>query len=321
MAVFTHVTEADLRNFLSSYDVGQIRSFKGIAEGVENTNYFLQTDQARFILTLFEKRVPEQDLPFFMNLMNHLGSAGLPVAAPVKSQSGQMLGKLNGRPAALISFLEGTSKDTPDKQDCTACGDMLGRLHLAATSFDETRDNAFSLSGWEKLAAACGKTANNCSPDLQVFIQDELAFQRGNWPAPGSLPQAVVHTDLFPDNVLFLDSTINGVIDFYFACTDYLTFDLAVTLNAWCFNEVHEFQPEQAEALLTAYLSHRQLSVAERAALPVFLRGSALRFLLTRLYDWINQDPAALVTVKDPLEYRDKLRFHQNNYFWEMINE
>ncbi|MCI5047079.1 MAG: homoserine kinase [Aquisalinus sp.] len=321
MAVFTHVSEADLTRFLSSYDVGQARAFKGIAEGVENTNYFLQTDQARFILTLFEKRVPEQDLPFFMELMNHLGSAGLPVAAPVKSRSGQMLGKLNGRPAALISFLEGTSKDQPDKDDCTACGDMLGRLHLAARSFKGTRDNAFSLSGWEKLAAACGEAANNCTQGLQAFIQDELAFQESNWPAPGSLPQAVVHTDLFPDNVLFLDDAINGVIDFYFACTDYLAFDLAVTINAWCFDAAHKFQPELAEALLTAYLAHRQLSAAERTALPVFLRGSALRFLLTRLYDWINQDPAALVTVKDPLEYRDKLRFHQNNNFWKLIDE
>ncbi|WP_306252844.1 homoserine kinase [Parvularcula sp. IMCC14364] len=321
MAVYTPVSDADLANFLESYDVGHAISFKGIAEGVENTNYFLQTDRDRYILTLFEKRVPKQDLPFFMALMNHVVEAGLPAAAPVSNSAGQTLGQLNGRPAALIAFLDGTSKTAPEKAACAACGTMLARLHQATADFDQTRDNAFSLPGWQRLAQDCKAEANRCADDLNTFIRDELAFLQQHWPGPDALPRAVVHTDLFPDNVLFRDNRISGVIDFYFACTDFYAFDLAVTLNAWCFDETHVFQVDHARALLMAYQEHRPLDAAEKKALPVFLRGSALRFVLTRLYDWINQDPIALVSVKDPLEYRDKLRFHQQNDFWNLIDE
>ena len=312
MAVYTQVSDEQLAGFLAGYDAGKPAIFKGIAEGVENSNYYLETDQSRFILTLYEKRVDETDLPFFLSLMRHLTDKGLETAAPVKNRQGKLLGELCGRPAALITFLQGVSRHDPDIEDCASLGKMLAALHDATQDFSYNRANSLSLQGWEDLAAKCRDKADQCRKGLADEIAAELEFLTQHWPKQDALPCGVIHADLFPDNVLFTDQDITGVIDFYFACSDFYAYDLAICLNAWAFDPAHQCHKDQAAALIRAYEATRPLTPEERKAFPVLARGAALRFLLTRLYDWLHQDPAAMVTVKDPLEYLEKLKFHQS---------
>lgn len=311
MAVYTDVDDNALREFLRSYEIGDLIKKTPIAEGVENSNYRVDTDQGQFILTLFEKRVDEKDLPFFMGLMGHLSSKGLPVAAPVADKKGAVIKDLAKRPAVIVNFLNGRPHMTPHSRDCGELGAVLSALHLHVDGFPEQQPNPLSLDGWRQLADACRKEADRCETGLAALIDAELAYLETNWPA--DLPAGVVHSDLFPDNVLFDGEKISGVIDFYFSCTDFFAYDLAVCINAWCFDEKGEFQPENAKTLVAKYSIGRRLSNEERAALPILLRGSALRFLLTRLYDWLNQVEGALVTVKDPLPFSRILAFHQNH--------
>ncbi len=320
MAVYTKVSEADLNAFLADYHVGKPRQLTGIEQGVENSNFYLETDRCRLILTLYEKRVCEGDLPFFISLMRHLDSKGLPTAGPVADKDGNYLGRLNDRPAALISFLDGEAKTELSPSDCAAGGAMLAHLQLATSDFDQTRENNLSITGWTELVRKCGDQADSCQAGLTNYIKAELVFLKNHWPDLTALPRGVVHVDLFPDNVLFTGREISGVIDFYFACTDFYAYDLAVSLNAWAFDAQHHFLPAHARAFLAAYEQIRPLAAAERAALSLFGRGAALRFLLTRLYDWLNQDPAALVSVKDPLEYLAKSRFHRETDITDIID-
>jgi homoserine kinase type II len=321
MAVYTHVTDQELEAFLKLYDVGTARTFKGIAEGVENSNYYLETTKDRFILTLFEKRVNAKDLPFFMSLMQHLVKAGLPTAGPVEDTSGKLLQTLNGRPAALIRFVDGVSRETPDVQHCVALGGMLARLHDATQSFREQRPNSLSAEGWADLANKCAENADRCSPGLGQLINEELSDLRTQWPKAEALPSGVGHADLFPDNVLFTGDEITGIIDFYFACTDFYAYDLAICLNAWAFHPDDTMDAAKAKALINAYEEIRPLEAEEKAKLPLLLRGAAIRFLLTRLYDWIHLDPSALVNIKDPLEYQRKLLFHRQNSILDILND
>ena len=312
MAVYTHVTTEILEDFLGRFDVGILDHADGITAGVENTNYKVTTSQGVFILTLYERRVEAADLPFFLSLMAHMARCGLPSARPVADRTGATLHTLAERPAALIEFLPGQCLDWPDEAACHEMGIMLARVHDAGATFEGNRTNPLSLGGWKSLADACGANTDRCAPDLAALITDELAFLGQNWPnetAP-DLPRGVVHTDFFPDNVLFNEGGgISGLIDFYFSCTDYFVFDLAVCLTAWCFDAGHRPLPGNAAAFLAGYRSRYHQSPRETAILPVMLRGSALRFLLTRTYDWLNQVPGAVVKVKDPLEYRTKLLY------------
>jgi len=309
MAVYTDVSADDLADFLSEYDLGELLSYKGIAEGVENSNFLVHTTGGYFILTLYEKRVAPEDVPFFLALMEHLAARGLTCPQPVKSRTGALLGFVAGRPAAIVTFLEGMWIRRPSAGHCASVGAALAKLHLAGADFSMKRRNALSVDGWRPLCVASAAGADSVQPGLREAIERELTLLEGSWPS--GLPEGVIHADLFPDNVFFLGDSLSGLIDFYFACTDTLAYDVAICLNAWCFEPDHSYNVTKGRALLQGYDSVRPLSVEERAALPLLARGSALRFLLTRLVDWLNVPPGALVRPKDPLEYFRKLRFHQ----------
>ncbi len=309
MAVYTDVTAEDLSAHLSRYDIGELLSFKGIAEGVENSNFLLHTTVGSFILTLYEKRVDPADLPFFIGLMEHLAARGLTCPQPVKMRSGEALGELAGRPAAIVTFLEGMWIRRPQVHHCASVGRALAELHLAGDGFTIRRPNALSVGGWRPLYERARSRADTVANSLAATIAGELDHCEKHWPK--DLPAGVIHADLFNDNVFFLQNRLSGLIDFYFACNDTLAYDLAICLNAWCFSPDYEFDFAKGSAMIAAYQAVRPLSSAEKAALPLLARGSALRFLLTRLVDWLNVPPGAVVTPKDPLEYLKKLRFHQ----------
>jgi homoserine kinase type II len=309
MAVYTDVAAEDLTNFLADYDLGDLRSYKGIAEGVENSNFLVRTSAGNFILTLYEKRVAAGDLPFFLGLMEHLAARGLTCPQPVKNRRGAVLGTVAGRPAAIVTFLDGMWIRRPSAAHCAAVGQALARLHLAGRDFPMRRKNALSVEGWRPLYETCRQRANNVQPELRDFLAQELDHLEAAWPR--DLPQGVIHADLFPDNVFFLGDQLSGLIDFYFACTDTLAYDVAVCLNAWCFELDHSYNVTKGRGLLQSYAKTRSLSPSELAALPLLARGAALRFLLTRLVDWLDVPAGALVRPKDPLEYFRKLRFHQ----------
>ncbi len=310
MAVYTDVLAEDLERFLAAYDLGGLLAYKGIAEGVENSNFLLHTTRGSFILTLYEKRVAAADLPFFLGLMEHLAARGLNCPQPVKNRAGETLGRLAGRPAAIVTFLDGMWLRRPSVAHCAGVGEALAKLHLAGADFPGKRVNALSVDGWRPLFEAARTRADSLQPGLVKTIADELAHLERAWPR--DLPQGVIHADLFPDNVFFLGDRLSGLIDFYFACTDTLAYDVAICLNAWCFEADHSYNVTKGRGLLQAYARTRPLSERERAALPLLCRGAAMRFLLTRLVDWLNVPPGALVKPKDPLEYFRKLRFHQS---------
>jgi homoserine kinase type II len=307
MAVYTDVSFEELEAFLGAYPVGEALSFKGIAEGVENSNFVLQTPQGAFILTLYEKRVREADLPFFLGLLEHLASRGIACPLPVRNMNGAQWTTLNRRPAAILTFLNGVSLRRPDVAHCAAAGTALAALHSAGEDFSVPRPNALSVAGWRDLSRSVLDGADGVQAGLRTLIEESLDMLERNWPQ--GLPQGIIHADLFPDNVLFMGGQVSGLIDFYFACNDALAYDLAVMLNAWCF-ESDGFNITKARALTTAYGKGRTLSEREIEALPILAAGAALRFLLTRLYDLINHDPMALVRPKDPREFAKRLRFH-----------
>jgi homoserine kinase type II len=308
MAVYTDVSFEDLQGFLSSYDIGTPLSFKGIAEGVENSNFYLQTDRGAFILTLYEKRMKAEDLPFFLGLMEHLQAHGIACPQPVRDNNGAQWSMFKGRAAAILTFLNGISLRKPQVAHCQAAGATMAALHDAGRSFALSRDNALGVAGWQELAAATVTRAEEVQGGLGALIIDSLAELEAGWPS--GLPQGVIHADLFPDNVMFTGDRLSGVIDFYFACNDMLAYDLAVMLNSWCFEADGAYNVTKGMAMIAGYRGARAMSDAEIAAMPLLMRGAALRFLLTRLYDWLNPDPNALVRPKDPREYAKKLRFH-----------
>lgn len=310
MAVYTDIGEDELSAFLRAYDIGELLSYKGIAEGVENSNFLLHTTGGSFILTLYEKRVNPADLPFFLGLMRHLSGRGIRCPLPVARRDGTVIGELAGRPAAIVTFLEGMWMRRPRVDHCRDVGAALAALHLAGDGFALTRRNALSVDAWRPLWERSRARADEVEPGLAREVQNDLEALEAGWPP--NLPAGVIHADLFPDNVFFLGGNLSGVIDFYFACNDLLAYDVAVCLNAWCFEKDHAFNLTKGMALLGGYVSVRPLSKAEAAALPLLARGAALRFMLTRLYDWLNTPAGSLVVKKDPLEYVRKMRFHRS---------
>ena len=308
MAVYTEVSDDALAAFLEAYDIGRMVAFRGIAEGVENSNYALRTTAGDFILTLYEKRVDPAELPWFLGLMDHLARQGLSCPRPVPGRDGNKLRPLCGRQAAITTFLPGVWPRRVRVEHCRPVGVALGALHLAGCGYAPTRANALGPAAWAPLRARCGDGADAVRPGLGAELDTALAAILAAWPS--GLPIGHIHADLFPDNVFFLDGALSGLIDFYFAATDLLAYDVAVCLNAWCFETYGALNVTKSRALLDGYQSLRALTDAERAALPVLCQGAAIRFLLTRLFDWVNTPPGALVTRKDPLEYLRRLRFH-----------
>jgi homoserine kinase type II len=309
MAVYTQVSTEEMALFLHRYDHGSLISAKGIAEGVENSNYLIETTTNRFILTLYEKRVEVADLPFFFALLDHLADKGLNIPRALRDRRGDQLQMLAGRPACLIEFLTGVSVTHPTPAQARAAGGALGDMHKALADFPLSRPNSLGLPGWHALAERCGADLDRIAPGLGDRVKRELAFLDANW--PHHLPTSVIHGDLFPDNVLILGDEVSGIIDFYFACTDIRAWDLAVTHAAWCFeSDGTSFHPDLGSALIAGY--HRQfgLSDLERAAFPILARGASLRFLLTRAWDWLNTPATALVTRKDPLAFLRRLDFY-----------
>jgi len=310
MAVFTVVSAEALQAFLRGYDCGTPVSFKGIAEGVQNSNYLLDTTAGRFILTLYEERVETAYLPYFLDLLTHLADRGQPVPLPIRDRHGVALQRLCGRPACLIEFLPGVSIAEPTASDAFAGGAALGATHRAVADFNGLRPNALGSAHWRALSDKCSGQLGSIDPALAPLLASALAAVEGGWPQ--HLDHSTVHADLFPDNVLTLDGRVTGLIDFYFACTDIRAYDLAVMHTAWCFTaDGSGFHPERAAALLAGYRSAHALSDAEAAALPMLCRGAALRFILTRAFDWINTPPGALVTRKDPLAFARRLEWYR----------
>ncbi|MGO9817160.1 MAG: homoserine kinase [Acidocella sp.] len=307
MAVYTEVTDEALTEFLARYDIGTLLAYRGIAEGVENSNYALKTTQGDFILTLYEKRVNPADLPWFLGLMEHLAAHGLSCPLPVRAKDGQNLNPLAGKIAAITTFLPGVWPRRVLAEHCEPLGAAMAKLHLAGQGFAPTRQNGLGPDSWGPLLAKC-EGADSVQPGLAAELAGWLERIVSAWPQ--DLPVGHIHADLFPDNVFFLNGGISGLIDFYFACTDIYAYDVAICLNAWCFERDFSFNITKSRALLRGYMAHRGLSAAEQAALPVLAQGAAMRFLLTRLYDWLNTPEGALVTPKDPMDYYRRLRFH-----------
>jgi len=308
MAVYTEVSDDSLAAFLTDYDIGTTVAFRGIAEGVENSNYSLRTTAGDFILTLYEKRVDPTELPWFLGLMEHLAQRKIVCPQPVRARDGQALRQLSGRYAAITTFLPGVWPRRVRQDHCGPVGTALAELHLAGRDYAAIRPNALGPHGWLPLLERARDRADEVQPGLALMLDRALTDILAAWPK--DLPVGHIHADLFPDNVFFLDTHLSGLIDFYFAATDTLAYDIAVCLNAWCFEADFAFNVTKARALLAAYQAVRPLSQAERSALPVLCQGAAIRFLLTRLFDWLNTPPGALVTRKDPLEYLRRLRFH-----------
>jgi homoserine kinase type II len=310
VAVYTDVSFDDLQALLVDYDIGVPRSFKGIAEGVENSNFILQTDRGTFIVTLYEKRVSAGDLPFFLGLLEHLAARDVLCPVPVKNRQGRDWTRLNGRPAAILTWLDGLSLRYPDAGHCAAVGTALALLHEAGRNFPFVRANSLGIAGLTPLANATFSRADAVEAGLSGLISSSLADFEKSWPQ--NLHGGIIHADLFPDNVLFMDGEVSGLIDFYFACNDAYAYDLAVMLNAWCFEPDGTYNVTKGRSLVGAYCDKRPLDAAEMIALPVLAAGAALRFLLTRLVDWLEPDPSALVRPKDPREYARRLIFHRH---------
>lgn len=315
MAVYTHLGAEDLADLIAQFDVGALTSAKGIAEGVSNSNWLIETTGAdghgaRFILTMYEFRIDTADLPYFLGLLDHLAGKGCPVPRTIHDRDGHLFRTVDGKAVALIEYLPGVSVSRPTKGQARAVGQALAQLHREATDFPGSRANAMDLSESRRLADACGADGlARIDPALPALVAGELAFLAEDWPQ--DLPRSVIHADLFPDNVLMLGDQVTGLIDFYFACNDFTAYDVAVTHAAWCFeNDGTGFNPALSAALLAGYVEARPLSAAERAALPVLARAAALRFLMSRAYDWLNTPKGALVMPKDPLAFARRLRFY-----------
>ncbi|MEL7129775.1 MAG: homoserine kinase [Pseudomonadota bacterium] len=312
MAVYTHVSDETLNTFLSGYDLGEPRAFKGIAEGVENSNFYLETTQNRYILTLFEKRVDPKDLPWFIAVTEQLAASGFPCPRPIRAKDGSALRTLEGRPALIVEFLTGISPRRPNTTQCRELGAALADMHRALIDFPTERINSLGPAGWHALWRGRAGAAEALETGLADQINADLALIDARWPRSQSLPSGVIHADLFPDNTFFIENRFTGAFDFYFACTDFLAYDIAVCLNAWAFEDGAEYNYSKGAALMAGYQSQRPLGEVELDALPLLARGAAIRFFLTRLADWSETPADALVKPHDPMDYVKRLRFHRS---------
>jgi homoserine kinase type II len=311
VAVYTHLGAEDLATLIAAYDVGELVSAKGIAEGVSNSNWLIETTRARYILTMYELRIDTTQLPFFLGLLDHLSARDCPVPRTIHDRDGAAYRMIGDKAVALIEFLPGVSVDRPTAGQAKAVGVALAQLHHAVADFPMKGVQTMGLAEWDRLIHQCGtERLEAISPGLAATAYEELSYLGANWPS--GLPHGVVHCDLFPDNVLMLGNRVAGLIDFYFSAEDYFAYDLAVTHAAWCFGPGgHDFRPEISDALLEGYSRRRALSNEERATMPVLLRGACMRFLSSRAYDWVFTPSDALVVRKDPLDFARRLAFYR----------
>ncbi len=313
MAVYTKLSEANLKSFFSKYNLGKLLNFKGIKDGIENTNYFIETEKGKFILTVYEKRVEEKDLPFFIGLMKNLFDKNFLSPEPIINKNGNYITEIAKKKAAVVSFLDGEAKKVLNPDDCYEVGINTAKLHLITKNLPGKRKNKLSIDSWRKIY---NKVKHDCSKihnNLPTIIEKNLDKIEKNWPK--NIPSGIIHADLFPDNIFFKNNKLSGIIDYYFSCYDFYAFEIAICLNALCFegkNENLSFNVTKAKKFIDGYSSLRKLSEGEKKSLKVLCQGAAIRFLLTRVFDYLNLTEGAIVKIKDPLEYLKRLEFHDN---------
>ncbi len=322
MAVYTKLSEKQLVDFFSKYNLGKLLNYKGIEEGIENTNYFIQTEKGKFILTLYEKRVEQKDLPFFIGLMRNLYDEKFPSPEPLINKNGNYISEVNGKKAAVVSFLEGEAKNVLNPNHCYQVGVHTAKLHLITKKLKGKRENKLSINSWRNIYNKVKKDCSKIHPNLIDVVEKNLDLIERKWPT--NIPKGIIHADLFPDNIFFKDNKLSGIIDYYFSCNDFYAFEIAICLNALCFegkNENLSFNVTKAQKFIDGYSSIRKLAEEEKSSLKILCQGAAVRFLLTRVFDFLNLTEGAIVKIKDPVEYLKRLEFHEgvknyNDYFF-----
>jgi len=313
MAIYTKLSESNLKEFFLKYNLGKLLNYKGIQEGIENTNYLIQADKGKFILTVYEKRVEEKDLPFFMGLMRNLFDANFPSPEPIINKNGNYVTEISGKKAALVSFLDGSAKKNLSPGDCHKVGIQAAKLHLITKNLSGKRENKLSVNSWRKIYKKVQKDCSRIHPNLTKTIEKNLDEIENGWPK--NIPSGIIHADLFPDNIFFKDNKLTGVIDFYFSCYDFYVFEIAICLNALCFEGIKEnlsFNVTKAKKFIDGYSSIKKITEDEKKYLKILCQGAAMRFLLTRVFDYLNLTKGALVKIKDPIEYLKRLEFHNS---------
>jgi len=313
MAVYTKLSEEQVKEFFSKYNLGKLLNYKEIKEGIENTNYFIQTETGKFILTLYEKRVEEKDLPFFIGLMRNLFDKNFPSPEPIVNKNGNYISEILGKKAAVVSFLDGKAKKILSPNDCYEVGINTAKLHIITKDLTGKRENKLSVNSWRKIYSKVKKDCSKIHSNLPKIIEKNLEMIEKNWPK--NIPSGIIHADLFSDNIFFKNNKLSGIIDYYFSCYDFYAFEIAICLNALCFegkNENLSFNVTKSKKFIDGYSSVRQLTEEEKISLKVLCQGAAIRFLLTRVFDYLNLTEGAIVKIKDPIEYLKRLEFHDN---------
>jgi len=313
MAVYTKLPEKKLIEFFSKYNLGKLLNYKGIKEGIENTNYYIQTEKGKFILTLYEKRVEEKDLPFFISLMRNLYDKNFPSPEPIINRNGSYISEISGKKAAVISFIDGEAKKVLNPNDCFNVGVNTAKLHMITKDLKGKRENKLSINSWRRIYNKVKKDCSVIHPNLTNTIEKNLNYIEKNWPK--NIPSGIIHADLFPDNIFFKNNKVSGIIDYYFSCFDFYAFEIAICLNALCFegkNQNLSFNVTKAKKFVDGYSSIRQLNENEKNSLKILCQGAAIRFLLTRVFDYLNLTEGAIVKIKDPIEYLKRLEFHNS---------
>jgi homoserine kinase type II len=318
MAVYTKLNKKNVEEILSDYSIGQLKEFEGIEDGIENTNYFLLVDKKKYILTIYEKRVKSEDLPFFSDLMTGLDKEKFSCPVPIKNKNNKTISAYKNKNLMIVSFLEGKAKKVLSPNNCRSLGYEVARMHLITKNFKIQRQNDLSIKSWRKIFEQVKEKCINIHRDLPKLIESNLADVEKNWPT--NLPKGIIHADLFNDNIFFKDEKFNGIIDFYFSCNDFYALEIAICFNALCFDGSKDnlsFNVTKAKNFMDGYSQLRKLNDNEKKSIKVLSQGSALRFLLTRVFDTINIVEGAIVKVKDPMEYLVRLEFHKNSKSFE----
>ena len=318
MAVYTKFSQINIEEILSNYNLGKLDMFKGIEEGIENTNYFLSVNGIKFILTVYEKRIKSEDLPFFSNLMSELNKANFKCPVPILNKQNETLTDYKGKKLMIVSFLEGKAKKNLSPSNCKSIGIEVAKMHNITKNFKLKRQNDLSINSWRNLFNSIKDKCTKINKNLPKLIEENLTDVEKNWPK--NLPRGIIHADLFHDHVFFKGNKLSGIIDFYFSCEDFFAFEIAICFNAVCFDGMKDnlsFNVTKAKNFINGYTSIRELNDQEKNSIKVLSQGAALRFLLTRVFDTLNKVDGAIVKVKDPMEYMKRLEFHKNSKSFE----